>query len=570
MANLPLRDLGAVGVIADANPYSLPPNAFSKAVNVVFDENRVQRAPLFKQIFPATRTLLSYTDSTGTFNAQTGTYDAAQGTASSAARFVASYADPSFGETVFTCDNNGEVRSYPNGTLALISPGAGSVTNDEPWSHAQVAGLSYLARKGMRPYVRNVKTDTNYTLIAGDWVTTHTASVVRAYLDYVLMLNVTKGTTEFPTMVKWSNPVEYSSAVTSVNWDPSNPNFVAGENILGEMTTGIRDGLVLGTNFIIYSQDQVWLMEYTGSSLVFNFRRLFANGGIFNTNCVVEIEGKHFVFGEDDLYIHDGVSKQSIADGKVRRAVYSAVNRSKRTAAFVMHDSVSNLVYFCYNTSSDEVRWKNTQYCNQAAVYNYRSNAWSFMDLPNIIGGAESNIDLQKNTYPQVDSNYEVYNSSYVSFEGARPKITIALGSADTANNLTDSRVYALDLPSASLTNLPVTLETQADALLERIGIDLDDSSAGLPLRFYKTITSIIPQSSFNTGDSTFTWEIGSSDLPNAPVVYRSVVEFDPNTDYKIDTKVSGRYLAYRITTDTLNDFRISGFDAEVVSTSKR
>lgn len=570
MANLPLRDLGAVGVVSDANPYTLPPNAFSKAVNVVFDENRVQRAPLFKQVFPTVRSLLSYTDSSGTFDAQTGSYDAAEGNPSSAARFVSSYADPSFGETVFVCDNDGVVRSYPNGGLAFVTPPSGTITNEEPWTHAQVAGLSYLARKGMRPYVRNVKTDTAYSLIAGDWVTTHSAAVVRSYLDYVLMLNVTKGTVEFPTMVKWSNPVEYSSAVGSVNWDPSNPAFVAGENILGEMTSGIRDGCILGTNFILYAQDQVWLMEYTGSSFVFNFRRLFPNGGIFNTNCVVEVEGKHFVFGEDDLYVHDGVSKQSLADGKVRRAVFNALNRSKRAAAFVMHDSVSNLVYFCYNTLSDEVKWRNTQYCNQAAVYNYRSNTWSFMDMPNVIGGAESNVDLQKNTYPQVGSSYEIYNSSYVSFEGVKPKITIALGITDVPNGLTESRVYAVDLPSVSLTNLPVTEETKATALLERVGIDMDDPGTGMPLRSYKTITAIIPQASFNTVDATFTWEVGSADLPNNPVIYRSTASFNPSTDYKIDTKVSGRYLAYKVTSTSLEDFRISGFDAEVVSTSKR
>ena len=149
MANLPLRDLGAVGVITDANPYTLPPNAFSKGTNVVFDDNRVQRAPLFKQVFPAVRSLLPYDTSVGTFDSQAGTYDAAEGGLASSSRFVNSYADPSFGETVLVCDNDGVVRTYPNGSVTAAA--SASVTNDEPWSHAQVAGLSYLARKGMRP-----------------------------------------------------------------------------------------------------------------------------------------------------------------------------------------------------------------------------------------------------------------------------------------------------------------------------------------------------------------------------------------------------------------------------------
>lgn len=563
MANLPLRNLGELGLITDANPYTYPSNAFSKAVNVVFDENRIQRGPVLKQVFPAIRSSLSYADSTGSYDSQTGTYDAAQGNPASSSRFVGSYADPAFGETVFVCDNDGEVRTYPNGALAFASPGSGTVTNEEPWTHAQVAGLSFLARAGMRPYARNVKSDAAYSLMAGDWVSTHTTKVIRSYLDYVICLNVTKGSDSFPTMVKWSNPVEYSSAATGVQWDPSNPGYIAGENVLGEMTSPIRDGLVLGSNFVIYTGDQVWLMEYTGSSLVFNFRRVFPTGGIFNTNCAVEVEGKHYVFGEDDLYVHDGVSKQSIADGRIRRTVFSTLNRAKRSAAFVMHDSVSNLIYYCYNTISTDVKWPSTQFCNQAAVYNYRTNTWSFMDLPNLIGGAESSIDLANSVVPTI-------SGVYTSIASTNPRVTIALGITDSANGLTESRVYALDLPAASLTNLPSLAETATTSLVERIGIDLDDPGTGLPLRSYKTLMGVVPQASTNDPATAFLWQFGAADLPNSPVVYKDPISFNPSTDYKIDTKVSGRYLAYRVSTNSEDNFKLVGFDAEVVSTSKR
>jgi hypothetical protein len=569
MANVPLRNLGEIGVITDANPYTLPSNAFSRGQNVVFDENRVQRAPLFKQMFPAIRSTLSYNASTGTFDAQAGTYAAAEGGTTSSARFVSSYSDPQFGETVLVCDADGVVRTYPNGNMTFSYSGV-SVTNDETWSHAQVAGLSFLARKGMRPYARNIRTDGSYSLMGGDWVTTHSANVVRGYLDFVLCLNVTKGATEYPTMVKWSNPVEFSSAVADLRWDPANPGYVAGENIIGEMTTPIKDGCVLGSTFVIYSATQVWLMEYTGSSLVFNFRKLFETGGVINTNCVVEVEGKHYVFGEDDIYVHDGMSKQSIADGRVRAYIYNAINRSKKNSCFVMHDGASDLIYFCYNTLADEVKWKGVQFCNQAAVFNYRTNTWSFMDMPNLVGGGESSIDLSNNTYQALTGSYEVYNSSYVSFEGIKPKVTIALGITAASSGLTESRVYAVDLPSAGVVNLPVTMETLVPAVVERVGIDLDDSGSGISLRAYKNITCITPQAAFDAGSGVFVWEIGSSDLPNGPVVYRTSSVFNPNADYKIDTRVSGRYLAYKITSESLENFKISGFDSEITSLSKR
>lgn len=568
MPTLPLRQLGAVGVITDANPYDLPPNAFSNCNNVIFDEKRVQRSPVFKQVFNSVRSTLPYDSSVGSYDSQTSSYESAEGAATDAVRFVASYQDPTSGEVVLICDNDGTVRTYPGGVMSFATPGSGLTTNDEPWSHTQVAGMSILARKGMRPYIRNIKTDVNYNLLGGDWPVGDTAAVTRSFLDYIILLNVTKSGVDYPTMVKWSNPVEYAAATSTINWDPSNTNYVAGENVLGELKTAIRDGGVLGNVFIIYAQDQVWLMEYTGSSYVFNFRRLFPTGGIINTNCFVEVEGKHFVFGENDIYVHDGASKKSIADGRVRRRIFQTIDRTKQKSFFALHDSVSNLIYFCYKTKLDEISYKDTQFCNRAAVYNYMEDTWSFMDLPNIVGGSEANISLVQNLYSNLNSSYELLNTSYVSFEGATPKLSIMLGATDLNNGLTESRIYAVDLPTAGLVNLPINTETLKESYVERVGIDLDES--GNATRNYKIITAIIPQASIDSTESSFRWQVGASDLPNAAPIWYADQVFYPEQAYKMDMRVAGRYLAYRVSTLDIENFRLSGFDTELQQLSRR
>lgn len=568
MATSPLRNLGAVGVVSDPSPYDLPPTALSDCNNVIFDEGRVQRAPVFKNLFNSIRSSLSYDDSTGSYDAQTTSYESAEGDPTDAVRFVGSFQDPNSGEVVFVCDRDGTVRAYPDGVLSFVSPPSGIITNDEPWSHAQVAGISFLARKGMRPYVRNITTDVSYSLIAGDWVTTDTAAVVRPFLDYAIMLNITKDTVEYPTMVKWCNPIQYSIPVTDIQWDPSNTNFIAGENVLAEIKTPIRDGLVLGNNFIIYAQDEVWIMEYTGDIRVFNFRRLFPTGGVINTNCVSEVEGRHFVFGENDIYVHDGNSKRSIADKIVRRRVYSTLNRAKQKSFYTLHDSVANLVYFCYQTLEDEVNYKDTQFCNKAAVFNYKDNTWSFIDLPNTVGGAEANVTLVESIYSNVNFSYGLFNTNYVSFGGSTDKLAIMLGATDTTNNLTESRVYAIDLPSSGIVNLPIEPETLKEAFVERVGIDLDEM--GSAIRNYKIVTALLPQSSFEGTVGTFTWQVGASDLPNQSITWYNTQTFNPGQDYKLDMKVSGRYLGYRIATTSPENFSISGFDVELKEISRR
>ena len=568
MATRPLRGLGSVGVITDANPYDLPPTALSNCNNVVFDENRIQRAPIFKNLFSAIRSSLSYDASSGSYDSQTNSYESAEGSPTDAVRFVASFQDPSTGEVVIVCDRDGTVRSYPNGVLSFVTPSGTLITNDEPWTHCQVAGISVLARKAMQPYVRNLTSDVTYSLMSGDWVTGDSSAVARSFLDYIILLNVTKSGVEYPTMVKWCNPIQYGTAVSGINWDPTNTNFIAGENTLAEIKTPIKDGGVLGNVFIIYAQDQVWLMEYTGTSLVFNFRRLFPEGGIINTNCFVEVDGRHFVFGENDLYVHDGSSKRSIADERIRRKVFTTLNRSKQKVFYVLHDSVSNLIYFCYQTTEDESSYQNTNFCNKAAIYNYKSDTWSFMDLPNTVGGAEANITLVSSVYSDMNITYNLFNTNYVSFQGSTDKLSIMLGVTDVANGLSESRVYAVDLPTNGIVNLPLETETLKTAFAERIGIDLDD--AGAAIRNYKIVTSMLPQAKVSSSTEPINIKLGASDFPNDTVTWYSDQQFYPNTDYKVDMRVSGRYLAYRFEFEGPENFSISGFDAELKEISRR
>ena len=87
----------------------------------------------------------------------------------------------------------------------------------------------------------------------------------------------------------------------------------AGFNDLVQMETPIVDGATLGSNFLIYSSDQVWQMEFVGGSFIFNFRKLFDDAGVMGQNCIVEVEGKHYVFDFDDIYITDGTQESLFA-----------------------------------------------------------------------------------------------------------------------------------------------------------------------------------------------------------------------------------------------------------------
>jgi hypothetical protein len=455
------------------------------------------------------------------------------------------------------------------GDAFTLAPNEGAVTNDNPWTHAQVEGISYLARAGMIPYVRNILTDAAYSLIGGDWVQTDTAAIVRGYQDFTLMLNINRNGTPLPTMVKWNNPPVYSSAVSDIFWNPTNPNYISGENTLGEMRDPIRDGATLGANFVIYSQNQMWMMSYVGGEDVFYFQRIPYEGGIINANCVVEVNSQHYVFGDNDIYVHNGLQYQSLAQGRVRRRIFNTIDRSKQNSCFVSHDPVAKLIHFCYATLQDEANFAGSNFCNQSATYNYQDDTWQFMDLPNIVGGTEANASLVQDTFGDASNSYGLYNAPYTSFSGGgTPRISVMLGVSDPNLGLTASQVYAVDLPSIGIVNLPAEPETLKTAYVERTGLSLDIQ--GIPLRAYKLVQSAVPMAEFDDTDSTFTVQFGSSDLPEQTPTYRSSVTYDPNTDYKIDMMVAGRYLAFKFSTSSISNFNISGMDCEIKAMGRR
>jgi hypothetical protein len=104
--------------------------------------------------------------------------------------------------------------------------------------------------------------------------------------------------------------------------------------------------------------------------------------------------------------------------------------------------------------------------------------------------------------------------------------------------------------------------------LLERVGMDLDD--AGLTLNGYKVISRVYPQVSTPNSNGAFEFTFGAAETPNATPNYGTAIAFNSLDDYKLDTRIAGRYLSYKMTSPTIKDFALSGLDFEVIVTGRR
>ena len=134
-------------------------------------------------------------------------------------------------------------------------------------------------------------------------------------------------------------------------------------------------------------------MEFVGGTFVFNFRKLF-DAGLINQNCVIEVEGKHYVFDSQDVYVHDGTTKQSICDERTKNFIFQSLNTQKSDVCFVQHnDEPERNLLLLLQWRRTHVAFPNATRCNRAASIFYRNNTWTFYDLPNVSAGTTANVN---------------------------------------------------------------------------------------------------------------------------------------------------------------------------------
>lgn len=539
---LPVRGLGTVGIVSDLNPYDLPPNALSAGVNVRFENSKITRGPVVRRVH-------EYSDSF-------------------APAFL--FSIPPIGSAytglVAVSRDMATIRQTIGPAETDLSPlNFAGVDLDLPFSHTFLGGVSYLNRRSHVPLYRRAS-DERYAPLPG-WDPTHRAAVLRSYKDFLVALNVQKGAVELPTLVKWSDLAYYGDVPAT--WDPASTEHSAGETTLSEMKDEIRDGLSLRDSFIIYGASEVWGMDYIGGNFLFRFRKLYDNVGVINANCVVQVDGLHYVFDKDDIYVHDGASKRSVIHGKDKDFVFRSLNYDRAHLCFVNHDPRLSEIYFCY-VSGD--RFAGTPGartgCNRAAVYNYRLDNWTFYDLPNVTSGCLASVSSALSYSDLLSTPYDAVGGSYLSSEDDKDLHALFAGQKEPAMGLTRNRIYGLDLATDGRLAKPIDHEATRPAFVERVGIDLDELGASLTT--YKAMQAIYPQIGLRGDTSTVQFQFGSSDIVGQDPEWTDLTPYNPRTEHKVDIRTAGRYLAYRLYFDGPGDFMLSGFDLKVTVRGRR
>jgi len=415
-----IDNVGQVGLVLDISPRKLPDGAWSAGRNVRFDG------------FTATKVLGSRT---------------IFGSLSASAYSL--FAHTTFdGSQFFAYAGLTSVFTVTNSVHYDITRAVGGAYNTDAtllWTGGVLGGLLFMNNGIDHPQVQATPTASCKLSNLPNWPTTITcrAASLRAFKNYLIALDVTKGPLRYRQMVKWSNAADPLTVPTT--WNEADPANDAGEFSLADTNGDVVDCLPLRDVNIIYKTDSVYGQQYIGPPFIFRFYQIFKNVGILAKRCVTAFEQFHCFIGNDlDVYVHDGNTIKSIAQDRVRAYLRQSIDGSNYERAFVVRNPTSTEIWICFPTAG-------SAYCNRALMWNWRKDSWGLRDLDNVssgvVGGIESADYLTTWDALSADgTTWDTWGVTWSEMESLPPDQKLVLSNPDRMTGLIETEYGGAEL----------------------------------------------------------------------------------------------------------------------------
>jgi hypothetical protein len=154
------------------------------------------------------------------------------------------------------------------------------------------------------------------------------------------------------------------------DWAPALSTQATNGRLVG-VPGGITAAAMLGNLAIAYKAKGVYVGQYVGSPIVWQWDQVPGEFGCVGPEAVVDIGGAHFIVGDDNFWLYDGTRPVPIGAGQVRQWFYNDGSATYRYRTIVHYDRQNNRVWVFYpsTASSDGTP-------DRAIVYHVLTKQW--------------------------------------------------------------------------------------------------------------------------------------------------------------------------------------------------
>jgi len=526
MVRVPINNVGAIGVIRDTDQpeHALPPNAFSSATNIRFQDNKAIKFTGHSAVFGTPTVAPEWAIAIPTSTSLHWLY----------ASLTAVY------------DLDGSTH-----TDITRSSGAYTAEISKRWNGGLLGGIPIINNGVDVPQAWLTIAPTTKLTDLANWPSGVTAKVVKPFKQFLIALGIEKssGASEFPHMVKWSHPADPGSVPSS--WDETDATRDAGELDLTDVGSGlIRDGLALGDTFIIYKDGSTWGMQFIGGTSIFRTFKIFETTGILAQDCVAALPlGKgHFVATGDDLLVHDGQRAESVVDRKWRKYLSTNIDTDNFSRSYCITNYAQKEMWFCFPETGNTIP-------TLALTMSLVDGSIGVRDITAFSYIAQGPIDAAS-VGASWDSDTETWAEDSTIWGGQLyPPFVRKLLACDATN----TKLYELDT-----TNQKDGSNITANLTRTGLAISGIDRSGKPTIDFTqrKLFNRIWPRMI----GGPVNIRMGHQETPQDTVTWTTASVFTPGTDEFIDpsTPPAGRLLAVEFATTGNVSWELEGYDIEI------
>jgi len=515
MAIVRVPNCGAAGVVQDLSVHELPINAWTDANNMRFLDGYAYQAYGYNEVYNSASVIPYHVLPVIIGTARYWIY--------------ASLAK------IYCTTISGGAAVHTNLTRQTAGVDVDYSATANSWTSTVLGGVPILNPGNTTdpPQQWDLNTANNFAALS-NWPAATYCKSLRAYKNFLVALNITDTGTNYPYMIRWSHPADPGAVPSS--WDTTDATKDAGKFDLSEGYDQIVDGMQLRDALIVYKENSVWRLDYTGGQYVFRSSKVLGMSGALNRNCIAELDGYHIVLTTNDIVMHDGFQAVSVLDKQTRRWLFQHIDPTEYYRAFVCKNPYFNEVLIFYPSIGSGVP-------DSAIVFNYRDKTVSRRSVPNVHHANYGQVDNSLAGTWATDSDPWDSDLSLWDSPDFVPNFSrVIMGSSAT-------KLYMLDASSGFDGTIP-------SAYLERRGL-----SFGAPEKI-KLVKGIRPRITGNVGQ-TVTIQIGSQDDPYEDPTYTTMTHTIGET-IRNNCLVAGRYIAIKYSTGSAYNWRLDSYDIEV------
>jgi hypothetical protein len=520
-----INDVASIGVIRDSPPHEIPPEAWTQAENVRFEDDSVVQLLGYSQVFGTPLFAPYY------------------------AQFVSSPATPWW---LYAGLN--KIAAFDGTTHTDITRSTDGATYNSPgaaaWQGTNIGGIPVLNNGTDVPQywpftAAGVFSAATKMANLLNWPSTLRCKIIRSFGPYMLAMNLVDSSggpaVARPYDVRWSHPADPGAVPPT--WDPNDPTHNAGQLSLSDVDSGqIVDGLSLQGKFYVYKENSCWRFRNVGGQYIFDEDPFLENTGLLSARCVaVTGDGqRHFFVGQDNLYTHDGNSAKPVLDKRTRRYLFNNIDVGNYTNSFVFVNPVRKEGWFCYPAIGSVQP-------NRALIVNYDtlSTTESSVDWQAAAIGTVQTSDT--NTWSTVVPTWDQESIPW-SFANRR-KIVLCKPTATKLEQLD----LGITRDGTAFTGL-VQRTSLGVIGRKRSGEWIED------FEVRKMVHRIWPKMS----GSPVQIRLGGQEIPNGPVKWSNPMPFDPNTQKWCDITAEGAALCIEIS--GANGWKLDGYKLDLVT----